>query len=178
MSSQKFSCSLRPQASSRWLPTGECRPSSPAGVVTGNNNLSISELNVLESLITSLFLLSCDRFHQIGKKITNMNLYDCFKHDIMHNLSVPPEMKRSREFVWILFTRFLPSWPQFSFRSSSALWKHSSLILRQCAERGCMTFSCGSRTTTGTESWLWFVQIRFLMPSLRDVTMFLQSFIT
>lgn len=62
----------------------------------------------------------------------------------------PLGMKQGREFVWISSTRLLPSCLQSSFRSSWELWHLLSPIPHQCAERGCMTSSCGSRTTTGT----------------------------
>lgn len=58
-------------------------------------------------------------------------------------------MKQDREYVWISSTRLLPSWLQLSFRSSWELWQRLSPTLHQCAERGCTTSSCGSRTTTG-----------------------------
>lgn len=65
-------------------------------------------------------------------------------------------MKQDREYVWISSTRLLPSWLQLSFRSSWELWQRLSPTLHQCAERGCTTSSCGSRTTTGEHFWLPF----------------------
>lgn len=74
-----------------------------------------------------------------------------FPRALLRSPSSPPGMKGSREFVWISFTRSWPCWLRSSCRSSLAPWRRSPRIPRQCAERGCTTFSCGSRTTTGAK---------------------------
>lgn len=104
-------------------------------------------LNKLSSFVKIIF--KC-------RWITHLNLYSCCNRVSVHYPSVSPEMKQGRVFVWISSTRLLPSWLQFSFRSSWVLWQLLSPILHQCAERGCMTSSCGSRTTTGAVNLVGF----------------------
>lgn len=70
---------------------------------------------------------------------------------VLRSPSSLPGMKGSREFVWISFTRSWRCWLRSSCRSSLAPWRRSPPIPRRCAERGCTTFSCGSRTTTGAK---------------------------